>query len=138
MGSANYHQWAMDDKFKTPPGRMLHLEEIIPFIKEWTGARTKDEIYHPAQEPGCTITPVTTAEDLVNSQQSNARGFFLEIDHPDAGRFKYPTWPFIFSETPAEIEYPAPLLGEPNEEIYIKRLGYSRHELVQMIEAGII
>jgi crotonobetainyl-CoA:carnitine CoA-transferase CaiB-like acyl-CoA transferase len=37
-----------------------------------------------------------------------------------------------------KLEHPAPLLGEHNEEILIKRLGYTPEELAQMRGAGII
>lgn len=135
MGSP---EWATTEKFKTPLGRMMYLEEIIPSIKAWTRERSKEELYHAAQGRGCTITPVATADTIVNSEHSKARGLFSEIDHPEAGRFKYPTSPFIFSGMPVHIERPAPLLGEHNEEIYIRRLGYTREDLVQMTRAGII
>jgi len=135
MGSPD---WATDEKYRTPLGRMMHWHEIMPLIKNWTSTRIKEEVYHPAQQLGCTVTPVTTTADIVNSKQSKARGFFSEISHPEAGRFKYPTSPLIFSETPVKIERPAPMLGEHNEEVYIKRLGYTQEDIVQMAKAGII
>jgi CoA:oxalate CoA-transferase len=130
--------WATDEKYKTPLGRMTHWPEIIPLIKNWMSSRTKEEVYHPAQQLGCTVTPVTKTADIVNSKQSKARNFFSAISHAEAGRFKYPTSPLIFSETPVKIERPAPMLGEHNEEIYIRRLGYTKEEVVQMAKAGVI
>src|SRR4030042_330019 len=114
MGSPN---WATDEKYSTPLGRMMHWPEIMPLIKNWASTRIKEEVYHPAQQLGCTVTPVTTTADIVNSKQSKARGFFSNISHLEAGRFKYPTSPLIFSHTPVKIERPAPMLGEHNQEI---------------------
>ena len=130
--------WATDEKYSTTAGRILYLSEIIPLIREWTSTRTKEEIYHPAQKLGSTVTPVMTAQEVVDSRQSEARGFFSEIDHLEAGKFRYPGSPFLFSRTPPAVVKAAPLLGEHNEEIYIGRLGYDQRELVMMMQAGVI
>ena len=65
------------------------------------------------------------------------RGFFVELEHPQAGKIKYPGVPYRFSEIAQEAPSSAPLLGQHNEEIYT-RLGYSKGDLVKMEEAGII
>jgi crotonobetainyl-CoA:carnitine CoA-transferase CaiB-like acyl-CoA transferase len=67
-----------------------------------------------------------------------ARGFFVEIDHPEAGRLSYPSGLAKFSCSPIVFERPAPLLGQHNQEIYCERLGYSPHELSRLRETGII
>ena len=131
-------EWGEDERYRTLFRRLENFEEVAPFIQEWFSLHTKEEIYHSAQKSGCPFTPARTAEGVVNSQQSKARGFFTEIDHPEAGRFKYPTSPFLFSKTLREIARPAPLLGEHNEEIYIKRLGYERGQLAEIAKAGVI
>ena len=78
-----------------------------------------------------------TTEDLAKSPQLKERGFFAEIEHPEAGTLKYPTVSYQFSETPWRGR-PAPLLGQHNELIYCERLSYSRQELTQLATAGII
>ena len=85
---------------------------------------TKEEIWKKAQALSCPITPINSAEDVVKSEQMNARGFFEEIEHPEAGRLKMPARPYHFSKTPCVLERAAPLLGEHNETIYCERLGY--------------
>jgi CoA:oxalate CoA-transferase len=131
-------EWATDGKFGTIAGRMLYLNEILPFIEEWAETRSKEEIYHSAQKLGCTVTPVMTAEDIVESEQSKSRGLFREVEHPVAGNFELPIGPFVFSRTPPQVRKPAPLLGEDNEEIYIDRLGLTREDLSKMRDAGVI
>jgi len=66
------------------------------------------------------------------------REYFVEVDHPVAGKLKYPGAPGKLSETPWEIERPAPLLGQHNEEIYCQRLSYAREELAKLRMGGII
>ena len=131
-------EWAKDEKYKDQFSRMEHDDEIDPYISEWMMAHTKEEIFRRGQALSVPVGPVNTAEDVVNSEQLKERGFFQEIDHPVAGRIKYPGVPFILSRSPGRMERPAPLLGEHNELIYCQRLGYTRQDLIKMTEAGVV
>jgi len=131
-------EWAKDEKYKDQFSRAEHGEEIDPYISEWMMAHTKEEIFRQGQALSVPVGPVNTAEDIVNSKQLEERGFFEEIDHPVAGRLKYPGVPYIFSETPCRAERPAPLLGEHNEQVFCQRLGYTKQDLVRLREAGVV
>jgi crotonobetainyl-CoA:carnitine CoA-transferase CaiB-like acyl-CoA transferase len=67
-----------------------------------------------------------------------SRGFFVDVEHPKAGKLKYPTVPYRFSHTPSRIGRPAPLLGQDNDIIYCERLGYSKEEITKLKETGVI
>ncbi|MFC2035146.1 CaiB/BaiF CoA transferase family protein [Chloroflexota bacterium] len=131
-------EWAKDEKYKDQFSRAQYADEIDPYISEWMMVHTKDEIYRRGQALGVPIAPVKTAQDIVESEQLEERGFFHEIDHAIAGRIKYPGAPYIFSRTPLKLERPAPLLGEHNEFIYCDRLGYNTQELAEMTRSGVL
>jgi crotonobetainyl-CoA:carnitine CoA-transferase CaiB-like acyl-CoA transferase len=99
---------------------------------------TEKEIWMKAQALSCPIAPMNSAEDVVKSEQMNARGFFVEMEHAEAGTMKMPAAPYHFSKTPCTFERAAPLLGEHNERIYCERLGYDREELRELQKAGVI
>ena len=111
---------------------------IWPMMTEWAEIRTREEITAAAQSKGIPIVPCNTTEDLFRSPHFLERQFLVEIDHPQAGRLRYPGAPYHLSETPWRVEQPAPLLGRHNQEILCERLGYSREELEAMRAAGII
>lgn len=111
---------------------------IRPIILEWMMRHTKEEITAMAQERHIPIVPCNSTEDLFKSPHLAERESFVEIEHSQAGRLTYPGAPYRFSETPWQVNSPAPLLGEHNEEILCGRLGYSRQDLAQMRESGII
>ncbi len=113
-------------------------EEFSRHLSEWMSSRTMEEVYHGAQAKRVPMAMVSSTADVMNSPQYKARGFFTEIEHPEAGRLKYPIAPYKFSETPSVVERPAPLLGQHNEEVFSRLLGYTRGDLVRMREAGII
>ncbi len=126
-----------DPKFASHADRVMHSEEfaalLLPKIREWS----KDELFHAAQDWRFAFGIVNTTEDVVHSPQLRERGFFVEMDHPVAGRLTYPGAPFKLSESPAQARRPAPLLGQHNEEVY-GRLGYTGGDLVKLREGGII
>ena len=58
-------------------------------------------------------------------------------DLPEAGPLPYPAAPCRMSQTPVDPKR-APLLGEHNEEIFVKELGISSDELHALKESEII
>jgi CoA:oxalate CoA-transferase len=131
-------EWGGDERFQGEIGKYEHAQEINKHIAEWMIDYTKEEIYHRCQRLNCPIGMVRTVEDLVNSEQMEARGFFSELEHPVNGRVRCPTAPYHFSATPHSFQRPAPTLGEHNEAIICDRIGYGREELSRMRAAGII
>lgn len=113
-------------------------EEVNGILSEWMLRHTKEEVYYGAQERGAAVGMVCTTEDLLKSKQLQARQFFVQIEHPKVGSHTYPGAPFKMSLTPPQAKRPAPLLGEHNEEIYCRRLGFTRGELLQLTEAKVI
>jgi crotonobetainyl-CoA:carnitine CoA-transferase CaiB-like acyl-CoA transferase len=61
------------------------------------------------------------------------------VEHPELGtKIRYPG-PFAkLSETPIQITRRAPLIGEHNEEIYVKELGMSHKEMQTLKKAEVI
>jgi len=130
--------WTEEEKFKEFGSVILHGEEANAYILEWLVNYTAEELYHMGQEAGVPFGMVRTAEDLVKSEQMKAREFFVPIEHPAVGAIEYPTAPYKLSENPWHVDRPAPRLGEHNKEVYCKRLGYSKGQLVRLRAMGII
>jgi crotonobetainyl-CoA:carnitine CoA-transferase CaiB-like acyl-CoA transferase len=130
--------WAKDERFNTWWERHIYSDAINPHVGEWLQQYQKEEIFHQLQAEAIAAAPVNTAEEVVKSPQLEHRGFFAEIDHPKAGKLKYPTASYKFSRTPWRAERAAPLLGQHNEFVYCERLGYNRQDVVRMRESGVI
>lgn len=129
---------ADDETLHNRKVREERAAEIKEILHPWLMAHTKEEIYNLCQSRNISIAPVYRIDEVVNSEQLKARQFFVEIEHPRAGVFKYPSAPYKFTVTPWRVKCPAPLLGQHNEEIYCGRLGYSKEDLVRLREANII
>jgi len=131
-------EWSKEEWCKDPFTRSQHANELNLLIMEWTKQRTKEEIFRKGQVLSTPVAPLQSAEDMIHSEQLNKRGFFIDAEHPVIGKIKFPTSPYRFSETPWQLTRFAPCLGEHNEEIYCKRLGYTKRDLVEWGKSGII
>ncbi len=103
----------------------------------WLKEMTATEAAEKGQAMGVPAVPVQSMADVAADPHLNVRGAITEIDHPEAGRLKYPGRPFIMSETPWQLRRPAPTLGQHNAEVY-GALGISGEELVWLRQNGII
>jgi crotonobetainyl-CoA:carnitine CoA-transferase CaiB-like acyl-CoA transferase len=130
--------WGTEERFSTPMKRWENSDEIDQYVEEWTRQCKIDDLFHRLQANAIAAAPVNTSKDIVNSPQLQARGFFAEVEHPKAGKLKYPTASYKFSESALTYKRPAPLLSQHNEEVYCGRIGYSKEELAKLAEVGII
>jgi crotonobetainyl-CoA:carnitine CoA-transferase CaiB-like acyl-CoA transferase len=116
---------------------MKHREEIRSHVQEWSKEFTRDEIYHRTQAEGAPTGPIRNVAEVRAWDQTRARGFFTELEHPEAGRQVYPTAAYRFSKTPWSGT-PAPLLGEHNQEVYCEGLGYTPQDLARLAATGVV
>jgi len=130
--------WAEDEKYTTWAGRHWYGSEINPRVQEWARQFPKEELFHKLQSYSVAAVPVATAEDLAHSAQLQERGFFVEIDHPEAGTLTYPTAAYQFTGSLQRGTRAAPLLGQHNELVFCERLGLSKREMGKLAEAGVI
>ncbi len=100
-----------DTRYASVEGRDENVGELLALFEAWVSQHTKEEVYRLAQRHGHPFGYVATAPDLLDSAQLRARRFFVEVDHPVAGKLPYPGAPFIMSSTPFQNRR-APLLGE--------------------------
>jgi crotonobetainyl-CoA:carnitine CoA-transferase CaiB-like acyl-CoA transferase len=131
-------EWAKNELFKDYTTRSQYWDALKPLILDWTKEHTIDEIYRGAQERGSAIGAVYTAKEMLKDRQMAARGFFVEVEHTKLGKLTYPGVPYRFSDIPRETPVAAPILGQNNEEIYCKRLGYTKQDLIKLNETGVI
>ena len=61
-----------------------------------------------------------------------------EVEHPLLGKMPIVNTPFQLSETPRQVQGPAPLLGQHNAEVLIQHLGYSAADVTQLTQAGVL
>ncbi|MGE5595594.1 MAG: CaiB/BaiF CoA transferase family protein [Hyphomicrobiales bacterium] len=107
-----------NEELLMPLNWMAHfVDQVFPLFQEWAATRTKQEIYHAAQELRIAVSPVNTMEDVASSAQLAAREWFGEVQ-AGGQTFKATGFPYKLSDTPCETRRPAPKLGEHTGEVF--------------------
>jgi benzylsuccinate CoA-transferase BbsF subunit len=130
--------WAREERFATLEGRRAHEELLDHHLGEWTRQHTAEELMALLQSVGVPAGVVQNARDLLERDPHlRERGYFVTLEHPEAGPARYHRLAFQLSETPAQFR-PAPLLGEHNDYVFGELLGLGEDEINHYIVEGII
>ncbi len=125
-----------DMTFRSQPENIAHLNETLA---PWFLNYTQREIIEKAQSAHLSITPVYDTKQVREDPHLNARGFFIDVEHPDLdGSVTYAGAPYRLSDTPWQIHRRPPLIGEHNDEIYVGEMGYTVEQLAVLKADGAI
>lgn len=129
--------WDADPRFATPEARKEHEDALDDAIEAWTAGQEKLELSSLLQDAGIPAGAVLNAPELLSEPQLHARGFFVELDHPDV-------WPVSYPGTPVRVDGAgpvgwtvAPTLGQHNEAILGGVLGLSEAEIAELYSTGV-
>ena len=129
--------WTKDAKFSTAIGRKKNEDELERRIEEWTTGHTREEVMNRLQAAGVPAGVVQDTMDVFKDPQLEQSGFFRTGNHPTIGHYASPRQPYVLSKSPSDIRMPAPCLGEHNEYVYVKLLGFSDDEFLKFSEEGV-
>jgi len=127
-----------DERFVTNQLRTKNHKEIKEVVSEILKAETADYWLERFDKEDIPATRINTIDKVVSNPQVLARDMIVSVDHPVVGDFKMAGIPVKLSETPGEIRKPAPVLGEDTEDVLANVLGYSKDEIEQLREKGVI
>lgn len=117
----------------------MELDEITrEVMEEKVADMTRDEAVALFTSAGLPCAPVYHVDEAVEDPHVIARDMFVEMDHAKAGKIKLINFPVKFSETPAQLKTPAPLLGEHNKEILTDLMGLNDDEIKGLMQKGVI
>jgi benzylsuccinate CoA-transferase BbsE subunit len=129
----------LDPMFEGPSSNRIPYRELLDlFISDLTRDMSVQEVYREGQRRHLAFTPVNQAADVVADEHLAERGFFVDVDHGDAGTLRYPGPPVRYSVSPWRIKARAPRVGEHNTEILGGDLGLSAAELASLVREGVI
>ena len=110
--------------------------EVEAAFLAWLRPLTKQRAMEEAQAQGWPLSALNTPADVMRDPHMRERGFFVTVDHPEAGSLELPGLALRFNGTPGELRRP-PLLGEHNLEIFGK-LGYPPPEVAALRVQNVI
>lgn len=112
--------------------------ETTEELKEWVASRKVNDIVEGLATEAVPVAPILQIDQTLEDPHVKARGIITSVEHPTAGTVRAPGFPVQLSRSPASIRMPAPQLGEHNEEVLTKLLGYSKEEVDELRKEGVI
>lgn len=129
---------ADDPRLSTPQELLEHADELEGILGAWFKDRSKHEIFQEALKHRLIFSWVPSVKELMEADQHQLRGYWVELEHQRTGALRYPGPPFRMGQTPWAARKPAPLLGEHNQVVYRDLLGLTDQDLVALRERGVI
>lgn len=123
--------------FATGAGRVQHVDELDAMVGDWIALHNFSDVMAAFEEAEAAISPIYSIADLMADPQYQALQSIVAVKDPDLGSIKMQNVLFRLSETPGEIKWAGPRLGEHNQEIYA-RLGLDADDLAQLAQGGVI
>ena len=127
-----------DDRFNTNALRTENHESLFPILAEIMCLRTTNAWVEALEAIGVPCGPVNTVDKVANDPQVLARDMIAEVEHNATGTVQIPGIPIKLSETPGQIDAPAPNLGEHTSEVLIGLLGLGAEEVNQLKQDGVV
>jgi benzylsuccinate CoA-transferase BbsF subunit len=120
---------ATDPRFAVLAARKENEDTLEEIITTWTQERSADEVTRSLQQAGIAAYPSLDGKDMLANPQVAARGFFVELEHPEVGKRRHLGIPWKMSRTPCEVRRPAPCLGQDTDYVLGDILGLSREDI---------
>ena len=129
----------VDPEWQDVTYRAVHAEHLFDVLDEWAADYDRTELLDRAQTLRLPFATVRKPEALFDDEQLAARGYFVEVDHPELERsFRYPGAPYLFNGSPWRVYRRPPLVGEHTGHILGEELNLSPDELLALAAEGII
>jgi crotonobetainyl-CoA:carnitine CoA-transferase CaiB-like acyl-CoA transferase len=139
MQSEGMAQDLTDKKYREEQYRLAHLDHVFQVLERWSRTHTAQDLFELGQLMRFPWAPIQPLKEVLNDPQLKARGFFVNVEHPELRRsIFYPGSPYKFSNSPPDRWKRAPLIGEDNILIYQEELGLSDEELQSLSSLGVI
>jgi crotonobetainyl-CoA:carnitine CoA-transferase CaiB-like acyl-CoA transferase len=131
-------QLADDPRFGTFAARRAHREELDRRVGEWTAQRTPQDTEQMLQASGVPAHTVANTFDANDDPQLRHRGHFVAVNHAVAGETFVESSRYRFSRTPAEVTRASNALGQHNQYVLEKVLGYSDDRISELVAGGVL
>lgn len=130
---------AHDPRFADIPNRWENRQALIAVIEDWLDRMPSDdasiEALRAARVP---VAPILSVREAMDHPHLRERGTVRKVTDRLLGEFEIPGFPLRFSEFPERLDLEAPMLGEHNEKILSRYLGYSPDTIQRLAGEGIL
>lgn len=130
-----------DPRFRGRDGRVVNYRALHDAIGEWTGRHPTGRVVQAMQAAGVPVAEVRGPAAAARDPETVRRGETVPLAHPRHGIVDDVMgfgMPLRFSTLAADLDQPAPELGEHNEGTYGSLLGIAPDELRRLRGRGVL
>jgi formyl-CoA transferase len=128
-------KFAKDPRFATIGERRKNQSEMWKKLNEFAAGYPKRELMAILNDLDVPCGPIMGTADLANDEHVRGREMWVELDHPQRGKWFNVGMPIKLSASPPRIER-SPLLGEHTDQVLQDVLGYDEAKIKALKQAG--
>ena len=123
---------AADARFATLVARKRNEDEVEAVVTEWTRERTPEDATALLQAAGVPALTAASNRDLAEDTHLAARGFFVDLPHPEVGVRRHAGIPWRMSASECRVARPAPCLGADTDAVLRDVCGYDADAIARL------
>jgi formyl-CoA transferase len=128
---------AEDPEWATPAARLHKLDKMFQLIEEWSSRLSKWDALAELNALNVPCGPILSTKEIIEDASLADNNMVVTVDHPERGAFKTVGCPIKLSDSPVKVET-SPLLGEHNEDVYVRELGLAPERFAELKTQGVI
>jgi crotonobetainyl-CoA:carnitine CoA-transferase CaiB-like acyl-CoA transferase len=138
MNALGREDVAEDTRFENNAKRSEHAEYLDGIIEGWTKSLSFLEVMEYLDKARVPAGSIYSVEDIMNDPHYKARKMIQEVAVEGLGMLKMPGIVPKMSETPGEIEWAGPKLGQHTDDVLGEKLHLSEDQIKDLKTKGII
>ena len=131
-------EWSENDLYTTNSDRVINRADIEQKITAILLKKSVNDWLVLFESNGIPCSKINSVSEALESKQAKVNKMVLEQDHPIVGKFRTLGIPYNFSETPAKMALPPPLLGADTDDILMHIVGLDPEKISKLRNDGII
>lgn len=124
-------------EFEHNDGRAQQSDLLDAAIESWSRQHLIDEVLQQLEQAEVPSGRIYSVADMVNDPHFHARDMLLSTELPDGQVVKMPGIVPKLSETPGQVKWRGPELGEHTESV-LKQYGYQAEDIESLRVSGVV
>lgn len=136
-GVLEHAQWALDPRFASNAQRVIHIETLMPLLRECLARWPRSDIIAALDRAGVPCGAINSVSDVFQDPQVRSRGMLRQVPHPLGVDVPQLASPMRFESASGFAAGAPPTLGQHSAEI-LGELGYSPQDIAGLLAKGAI
>jgi crotonobetainyl-CoA:carnitine CoA-transferase CaiB-like acyl-CoA transferase len=129
---------AHDPRFENNTARVANLQDVITVIEGWLSSVSDEEAMAVLDRYRVPFAPIVSVQEAMNHPHLRERGTVRKVRDRVLGEFDLPGFALRFSDFKKPLTLDAPFLGEHNELVLTRDLGYRPSQVRELERNGVL